>query len=313
MIDAPRSTTFAALGSSATVATTTAAGHDEAVEAARAEIASIDRAASRFREDSDISAVNRGAGRPVPVSELLIEAIEAGLRAAAATGGLVVPTTGRALRFLGYDRDFSAMAPDGPPLTLIAAPVPGWQAVQVDRTTRTVTVPAGVELDLGATAKALCSDRAARRAAAGSNARGVLVSLGGDIAVAGEPPAGGWSIGLTQDHSAPIDPSGPKVSIASGGLATSATTVRRWRRGERDLHHIIDPRTSQPADSRWAAVSVAAGTCVDANTASCAAVLLDGDAPDWLERMALPSRLVDHSGRVVCVAGWPVDRESVPV
>ena len=149
-----------------------------------AQVAAVDVACSRFRADSGLSAVNQGAGRPVVASGTLLDAVEVALAAAAATDGLVDPTIGRVLRVLGYDRDFELVAREGPPLRAVVTTVPGWRAVRVDRVAKTITVPEGVELDLGATAKAWCADRAAAAAAARCGT-GVLVSLGGDIAVAG--------------------------------------------------------------------------------------------------------------------------------
>ncbi|MCW2952706.1 MAG: thiamine biosynthesis protein, partial [Conexibacter sp.] len=163
------------------------------------------------------------------------------------------------------------------------------------------------EVDLGATAKALAADRAAR-AAHQLAACGVLVSLGGDIAVAGPAPADGWAVRVTDDHAKAEGPSGQTVSIAAGGLATSGTTVRRWRRGEHRFHHILDPRTHQPAEVVWRTASVAAASCVDANAASTAAVVRGLDAPVWLARGGLPARLTATDGTVVRTAGWPAKR-----
>jgi thiamine biosynthesis lipoprotein len=163
-----------------------------------------------------------------------------------------------------------------------------------------------VELDLGATAKALAADRAARSAADKTGA-GILVSLGGDIAVAGPAPLGGWPVRIADDHRASLDGPGPVVSLESGGLATSSVTVRRWRVGEDELHHILDPSTGRPAASCWRTVSVAAASCVDANTASTASVLLGEAAPAWLAGRRLPARLVAVSGEIVCIGGWPAE------
>ena len=166
--------------------------------------------------------------------------------------------------------------------------------------------PAGVELDLGATAKALAADRAALAAAERTGA-GIFVSLGGDIAIAGAAPLGGWPVRIADDHRASLDGPGPVVSLESGGLATSSVTVRRWRVGGRELHHILDPGTGQPAQSCWRTVSVAAASCVDANTASTAGLLLGEAAPAWLAERGLPARLVGVSGDVVCTGGWPAE------
>ena len=169
-----------------------------------------------------------------------------------------------------------------------------------------VRVPSGVELDLGATAKALAADRSARAAheAAGC---GVLVSLGGDVAIAGDAPPGGWSVRIADDHAAALDAPGPAVALAGGGLASSGTTVRRWRSGDAELHHIVDPRTGRPAETPWRTVSVAAASCVDANVAGTAAVVLGDAAPAWLAERRLPARLVARGGGALCVAGWPED------
>jgi thiamine biosynthesis lipoprotein len=209
----------------------------------------------------------------------------------------------------GYDRDFDQIEPNGPPLRLTVRRVPGWREVRLDG--RSLTLPAGVQLDLGATAKAWAADRSAARIASQAGS-GVLVSLGGDIAVAGPPPADGWRIRV-QDVTGPADetPEGPYalIAIREGGLATSSTTARRWQRGGDVLHHILDPRTGLPAEPVWRTVSVAAGSCADANAASTAAVIRGRRAPGWLTRLGLPARLVDATGAVFTVAGWPDDSE----
>ena len=142
---------------------------------------------------------------------------------------------------------------------------------------------------------------------------GCLVSLGGDIAVAGPAPEGGWRVrveDVTGEPAAP--PTGPStvVTIRDGGLATSSTRARRWRSGGVDLHHLIDPRTGLPPVPAWRTVTVAAGRCVDANTVS-TAVIVRGDAVwPWLRATGLPTRLVREDGRVLPVNGWPEEREA---
>jgi thiamine biosynthesis lipoprotein len=110
---------------------------------------------------------------------------------------------------------------------------------------------------------------------------------------------------LSDDHAAVIDPRVPAVAIFAGGLATSGTSVRRWVRDGRDLHHIVDPRTGQPAADTWRTVTVVAGTCLDANIASTASILLGPAAPAWLAGIGLPARLVSPDGRVSTVGSWP--------
>ena len=294
---------WAALGTQASLVVSDPRALAAARRAVETELEAIDLACSRFRADSDLSRLNAGAGRPVQVGPLLFDAIAVALRAAALTDGIVDPTIGHALILAGYDRDFALIA--AAPARLVAAQVAGWRVVSVDPGRGSVRVPRGVRLDLGATAKALAADRAAAAATAAAPGTGVLVNLGGDIAVAGPAPAGGWAVRVADDHRAPPDAPGQLLSLDSGGLATSSTTVRRWGR---EAHHIIDPRTGRPAISPWRTASVAAATCVDANTASTAAIVLGEGAPAWLDARGLPARLVEHDGRVTAVGSWPQER-----
>jgi FAD:protein FMN transferase len=278
---------------------------DEAVRIATHDVADLDLACSRFRDDSELSRLNRGGGGTFTVSALFCDTLAAALHAAAATQGLVDPTVGASLSALGWDRDFAQVLVrphSNERFTFV--PAGGWRAIDLDVEARRVRIPAGVELDLGATAKAFAADRIAARIAAATGAR-VLVSLGGDIAVEGAPP-GGWPVLVTDDHRRGM--SGQVVALSRGGLATSSTAVRRWRRGGHELHHIVDPTTGEPAAEQWRTVSVAAATCLDANTASTAAILRGPDAPTWLEARKLPARLVAPDGAAVHVAGWPAER-----
>ena len=301
---------FPALGSTAVVVVTDRRALASVTEAVRAEIAAVDLACSRFRPDSELVALNASPGRAVRVSPTLRDAVAVALRAARVTDGLVDPTIGRALRVLGYDRDFDHLPRRGSAPRLTVEAVPGWRAVQLDHRSGLISIPRGVELDLGATAKAWCADRAAAQAAAVAPGVGVLVSLGGDVSVAGLPPLGGWTVRLADRHDEPEHGDEPRVVIRSGGLATSSTTRRRWQRGDEELHHVLDPRASRPAAPCWRTVSVAASTCAGANTASTAAIVLGPSAPAWLSARCLPARLVSESGEVVVVGGWPGD-ESV--
>jgi thiamine biosynthesis lipoprotein ApbE len=271
---------------------------DEVVQA-------VDLAANRFREDSELSWVNAMPERAAVVSPLLTQLIGAALRGARLTGGAVDPTVGSAVKLAGYDSDFGSVPPDGMAIELVVSRIPGWQAIVLDEASRTVRIPRGVDLDLGATAKALTADLATAAALAKVGHGGVLVSLGGDIAVAGEPPAEGWLIQASEDSGAPIREGEETISIRSGGIATSSTTVRRWTRGGVTLHHIIDPATGLPVDGPWRTATVIARTCVDANIASTAAIVMGQAAVQWLEKSRLPARLVDRSGSFHRLAGWP--------
>lgn len=267
-----------------------------AVEDLVAMLGRVDRAASRFRADSALSVANSRAGRPSPVPSLLADVVLAALDAARRTGGAVDPTVGRSLAGLGYDRDITVIGSDIAPHP---TPAGRWRAVRVDRRVGLLTVPFGSALDLGATAKAWTADRAARTLAARYDT-GVLVELGGDVAVAGHRP-GGWVLSVAEREGA----DGQKIVLHSGGVATSTTTVRAWRQGGTHVHHIVDPRTGRPADGPWRTATVAADTAYDANVASTAAIVLGERAADWLTDHGFAARLVARDGSVTTTAGWP--------
>jgi thiamine biosynthesis lipoprotein len=315
---------WTALGMLVQLVVTPARQLGPARELLEAELLALDLACSRFRADSELVAVGnvaRGASTPVTVnvSPLLAEAVAVSLRAAHLTDGDVDPTVGGALAELGYDRDFAELArgeaptPREPADARAGAPgvavrvIPGWRSLRVDVDRQWLTVPAGVQLDLGATVKGWAADRAAARIAEVLGC-GVLVSLGGDTAVAGAPPAGGWRIRVQDRTTLPgaaTDGPSQVVTIRDGGLATSSTAARRWRRGGDVLHHILDPRTGRPAAPVWRTVSVAAASCADANTAATAAVIRGRQALPWLAGLGLPARLVAQDGAVHTVNAWP--------
>jgi len=309
--------TLEAFGSTAVIAVAETGALSTARSVVERIVGEFDHACSRFRDDSELSAVNSAAGAAVRVGPVLLEAVTVALRAARLTGGDVDPTIGRALISLGYDRDFAALQGGGSggapsrgarPI----ASVPGWRTVTVDPERSTIRVAGGVSIDLGATAKALAADRAAAEASAAAGC-GVLVSFGGDLAIAGPAPAEGWRIRVTDDHRAGFDAPGQWISLSSGGLATSSTAVRRWRTAAGTAHHLVDPLTGRSADSVWRTVSVSAGACLDANIASTASIIRGEKAASWLEALALPSRLVRTNGTVLHVGGWPSEGDDLPL
>ncbi|MEU4242216.1 FAD:protein FMN transferase [Actinoplanes sp. NPDC026619] len=283
-------------GTVARIVVTDPARLDAAANLVRAELAAVDAACSRFRDDSELRYACRAGGHPVTVSPLLAHLVASALDAARETGGAVDPTVGGALCGLGYDRDFALLTGKEVAPAVRVFPTPDWRSVKLS--VRELTVPDGVLLDLGATAKAVAADRAAAQVAAELGI-GVLVALGGDIATAGIAPAGGWQI-LVQDR--PGDPADVIHLPAGAALATSSTAGRTWGRPGEQLHHIIDPSTGRPAAPVWRTVSVAAYSCLHANTLSTAAIVRGHAAPDLLGRA--PSRLVTPDLDVLRL-GWP--------
>jgi thiamine biosynthesis lipoprotein len=240
-----------------------------------------DHVFSRFLEGSELNEVNAAAGSVVGLSPLFAGALEAALDAARATGGLVDPTLGTALEAAGYDRDFSRLSPDPRPA---GAPAPGrWREVR--RLGRLVLVPAGVELDLNGVVKAAAADDALALLSGDG-----FVSAGGDVAVRGD---------VTVEV-----PGGEAVRVVRGGLATSGSARRNWRRGGRRQHHLIDPRTGAPSDSPWEQVTVAGASCLAADVAAKAAFLLGVEGPAWLDRRSIPGRFVAPGEVVLTNASW---------
>lgn len=300
------SRSFRALGTTATVVVTNPSDVDEAQRLLQDEVEAIDRACSRFRTDSELAHLHACAGRTIEVSPLLFEALDVAYLVAEMTNGAVDPTVGNAMEAIGYDRDFEQIESRALPKAALS-PVPGFRHLHLDPQRKAVRIPKDVRLDLGSSAKALLADRAAARIV-DKLGWGVLISIGGDVAVAGEPPAGGWSIGIAVDSSAGADDVDQVVSIHQGGLASSSTGVRTWQMGGEQVHHIVDPGTGHCAAAYWRLVSAVGASCVDANALSTAAVVWGDHALERLRPYGQAVRLLRHDGEVFTLGGWPEDR-----
>lgn len=300
-------------GLEARVTVTDAAALNAACAIVRGTIAGVDDACSRFRDDSELVLLGPHLAAGAEVSPLLALLVDGALEAARWTDGDVDPTLGRDLDALGYDRDIVSVrlfpsrgaekgaASEGP---WVARTASGWSRVSLDG--RTLTVPADIRLDLGATAKAIAADRAADQVYSGLGC-GVLVSLGGDLATAGPAPEGGWQV-LVQDCE--HDPA-QQVSLGAGfAVATSSTQKRRWEHAGAQVHHILDPRFGLPAEAVWRSVTVAASTCLEANAFSTAGVVRGFRAVDWFRRRGIAGRFVDQYGRTIVTGAWPGEQHA---
>ena len=294
--------TFHAIGTDVHVQVRDPRDLDCALSLAQSVLADVDEVCSRFRDDSDLAAVNRAPGAWVPVDPLLVSAVGVACGAARESDGLVSPLLGRTLVQLGYDRDFALLGEveDVAVVLPAAAPDPGaWRQIELDPD-GAVRIPAGSALDLGATGKAWAADLIAaayEERLAGAS----LVSVGGDLRIAA-PDGDPWTIAVSER---PGNPPEALVTLASGAMATSTTQVRRWSRRRVRRHHILDPRTGLPADEVWRTVTATGASCVGANTATTAAVVLGAEAPTWLRERGVTARLVAGSGVVHTVGAWP--------
>ena len=301
----PASVSFPIWSTTASMLVTDPAALPEATLTLRAELTAVDHAASRFRPDSELQLIVARPGVEHPLSAALNDLVAAALRMAQATSGLVDPTVAAAVVGLGYDADITVVRNRAASMNPVQ-PAPGTAGIEHDPMRRTLRLPAGVGLDLAATAKAVAADRAASRIAAQVGC-GVLVNLGGDCAMAGPTPPGGWRIAVSDDHRTALLRPDQVVCMTNGGLATSSIAGRSWRRGNRTVHHIVDPRTGENPEPYWRTVSAVAGCTTDANAAAVAAIVLGRQAPDWLTARDIPARLVHVEGRVTRVGGWPED------
>jgi thiamine biosynthesis lipoprotein len=205
------------------------------------------------------------------------------------------------LRAIGYDRDFSQV---GGRAQIRFAPAAGFTCVDLDENALTIQLPPGVELDFGAIAKAYAVDLSVAAANAFAPS-GLLFSIGGDLALDGPTPEGGWPVRVCEDHRADATAPGQTVALDAGALATSSTTTRSWHQRGHNLHHILDPTSGRPVLPHWRTVSTTAANCVEANVASTTAIIRRRGAEDWLAASNRPARLVDLNSHPLTVGGWP--------
>ncbi len=269
-------------------------------EAVRTLFATWERTLSRFRPDSELACLNAHAGASVVVGPLLYDVVATALAAARATDGLYDPTLLRQIVALGYDRSFDRLPRYLPVVASVAGGGGGWRRIVLDAAPRRITMPPGVGLDLGGIAKGLAVDAALARLAT-LDITPALVNAGGDLAVRGLPPGReAWSIAVPGRHQSWTIP------LHHGAIATSGIARRRWRQGETTRHHLLDPRTGQPAASGLWSVTVAAGTCGQAEVAAKTAFLLGAaDGADMLTTHGLAGVLVAMDGAWRTAGGWP--------
>ena len=249
-----------------------------AVDRVRDTFERLERRCSRFRADSELTRVNRRAGRPTRVSPELAELVSHALAAARRTEGRFDPAVLDAVVGAGYDRDFDEVLAGARVALRPPRPCGRWREVRLEGDR--LELPEGVGLDLGGLAKGWTVDRAAEAALA-AGLRWVLVNAGGDLRLLGEAPPEGIPVGVEDSE----DPSAEvlRLHLTAGALATSSITRRAWGPG---LHHLIDPRTGAPAASGVLQATVWAPTCAEAEVAAKDALLRGetalGDVPGVL-------------------------------
>ncbi|MBI5287365.1 MAG: FAD:protein FMN transferase [Chloroflexi bacterium] len=225
---------------------------------------------SRFRPDSELCALNARAGATVPVSDQMLDLLATALTMHRETNGLFEPAILPTLEAAGYDRSFERVSREGAAARFESDSRGTIAAITIDARRHTVTAPEGLRLDLGGIGKGYCVDRAAELL---RDAGPALINAGGDMFGRGGGLDGhGWVIEVLDpaDTARAID----SVRLYDRAIATSTTAVRNWRRGDRAMHHLIDPRTGAPAESGVCSATVIADTAARADVFAKTALLL---------------------------------------
>lgn len=279
------------------------AGRTPALSATRRLFGEWEAALSRFDPGSDLSRINRGEA--AVAGPVLGAALRAALVAAWWTGGLYDPGLGAQVAQAGYDRSFDDVPPAGPAHDTPALPGGAWRGIRL-RDDGRLRTPPGLLLDLGGIAKGLAADAAAAALRRDGVTAG-MINAGGDLVVWGRGPSrGAWPIAMREA------PGAPAVPLRRGALATSGTSRRRWERGGRTMHHVIDPRTGRPAATDLRAASVVADRCADAEAAATAALVLGSEeGTAFLLGHGLHGLLVPVDGPPRPVGAWPSPRAGV--
>ncbi len=275
----------------------------KAAERERTFIELFDLALSRFKPDSELTALNEDPREIVPASPLLRQAVKAGLWAAERSEGLVDPTLGRAIAAAGYRESRADVSPEplvdalaAAPSRRPASPRPSaeWRLIEVDDARGTIRRPPGLIFDTGGSGKGLAADLVAARLRGYSR---FVVDCGGDVRV------GGFAAGLDPFavHARhPIDDEPAAIfEVSAGGIATSGLDIRLWRREDGTFaHHLLDPATGEPAWTGLVGVTALGRTALEAETVSKAALLSGPERGREVITAAYGGMLVHDDGRV---------------
>lgn len=274
--------------------------HQQGTEIVRDLFSTWERTLSRFLPESELTHLNQQAGTACIVSPLLFTVLARALEAAQASEGLYDPTLLVQLRQAGYDRSFVDLPSQLPAASQQSVPGGGWRAIRLDPSVRLVVLPSGVGLDFGGIAKGMAVD-ATLKALGEAGICCALVNAGGDLAVMGVPAREKyWSIAVQGNRSSWT------LALQRGAIATSGIGRRRWLQGTQRRHHLLDPRTGQPAQSGLWSVSVAAARCEQAEVAAKVALLLGKEqGAAFLHRHGLAGQLVQEDDTRTTVGSWP--------
>ena len=255
---------------------------------------------SRFLPASELSSLNRSAGDWLQISDDLMDMLQLSMYYYMETNGIFDPAILSNLKQIGYDRSMDEIRANG---VGTPAPVPNrtlrpaFHEISFDLTNNRIRLPRGMEIDLGGIAKGWIVEKAAQLLHQYVDVCGV--SAGGDILFIGQPLDGtDWDIYL-EDPRSPTEML-TQLHIPSGAVATSSIMKRTWSQGEKIRHHLIDPRTGEPAKTDWLSVTVISPSVIDAEVYA-KAILIAGEKelPRLLKgKQDLTFIAVDSNGNV---------------
>jgi len=272
-----------------------------AIDRAFAWFRSVEACCSRFAEDSELAGLARRVGEPVAVSPTLFEAVRFALEVARETDGAFDPTVGAVMHERGFDREYSTGA-RSPIHSVVDSSIDraSFRDVRLEARTRTITLERPLRLDLGAVAKGLAVDLAAREL---QHLKDFAIDAGGDVYLGGVNGSGQpWSVGVR--HPVLYDQLIATVHVSDRAVCTSGNYERRHPDDPTALH-IVDPRGERDV-SRVASVTViAASTMLADALATAAFVLGPGDGLTLLERLEVEGCIITADMTRHVTAGWP--------
>jgi thiamine biosynthesis lipoprotein len=277
---------------------------DADVSSAAALLSELESHWSRFIVDSDITALNNASGRPVRVHPSTITLITTMIDGWRLTDHAFDPSVLQIMCDSGYRSSIDdpykvTLLPDGAMLVGGYDEAPAMDAIVIDAATSTVRLPLGLAIDPGGVGKGLAADLAVRHLL-DNGAAGALVSIGGDMAMAGTPPEGtpGWSVAVENPDTSLGNAC--LLEVEAGGVATSSTRSRRWVHDGRERHHVIDPLARHQSTTDLATVTVIGRAGWLAEVHATAGLLAGtGGVLDYLERNELSGIAIDLDGRLI--------------
>ena len=264
------------------------AGPPDLLDGGRRSVAALEYLWSRFLPDSDVSNIN-GTGDWVTVSPETITLFEHARSGWRLTGGAFDPTILPSLVANGYGDSHTA-APGQTMITdAVRGPAPGLGRVEIERAGNRIRLPEGIGFDPGGIGKGLAADLVATRLV-DTGAVAAIVSIGGDVRVAGATPEG-WLVSVENPFAGdrPI----ADLAVRDGAVCTSSVRARTWIRDGRTMHHLIDPASGDPMDSPTMSATVIAGEAWFAEVLTKAVIAADPvDALRFLESTGVEGIIV---------------------